>query len=265
MFVTVDGVRLHYEQEGQGTDLLLIHGLGMSLRDWDQCTPGLAKHHRVLRVDVRGFGQSDKPLGPYSPQLFARDVAGVMRACQITCAHVVGISMGGVIAQRLGLHFPELVQSMTLISTSSEVNAQAQADWEALATGVERQGFSAAEGMADRLHAASFTQAYPERVRHRQRLTAANDPQAFAAAARAVSAFNWTADLKRVQVPTLILQGLEDVLTPPGGGVKMSRSLPQSRLLLIPECGHFVPDEKPDVFTTALLAFLAEVDLAEKM
>jgi 3-oxoadipate enol-lactonase len=256
----IDGVRLHYEQEGHGTDLLLIHGLGMSLRDWDQCTPELAKHHRVLRVDVRGFGQSEKPPGPYSPQLFASDIAGIMRTCQSARAHVVGISMGGVIAQRLALDFPDLVHSLTLISTSSEVNTQAQTAWENLATGVEQHGFTAAEGMADRLHAASFTQAYPERVQQRQRLTAANDPHAFAAAARAVSAFNWTADLTRVQVPTLILQGLEDVLTPPGGSVKMSRALPHARLLMIPDCGHFVPDEKPEIFTTSLLAFLAGVD-----
>jgi 3-oxoadipate enol-lactonase len=260
MLTTIDGVRLHYEQEGQGTDLILIHGLGMSLRDWDGCTPVLARHHRVLRVDVRGFGESDKPPGPYSPQLFASDLAGLVQDCQVTRAHVAGISMGGVIAQRFALDYPELVQSLTLISTSSEVNAKAQAAWEELATGIEQRGFTAAEGMADRLHAANFTQAYPERVQNRQRLTAANDPHAFAAAARAVSAFNWTADLKRIQVPTLILQGLEDVLTPPGGAVKMNRALPHSRLLLIPDCGHFVPDEKPEVFTNTLLAFLAGVD-----
>jgi len=260
MVITVNDVRLHYEQEGQGTDLILIHGLGMSLRDWDGCTPDLAKHHRVLRVDVRGFGESDKPPGPYSPQLFAGDLAGLVRACQVTRAHVAGISMGGVIAQRFALDFPELVRSLTLISTSSEVSAQARAAWEELAAGVEQRGFAAAAGMADRLHAANFTKAHPERVQNRQRLTAANDPRAFAAAARAVSAFNWTADLKGIQAPALILQGLEDVLTPPGGAVKMNRSLPHSRLLMIPDCGHFVPDEKREVFTNTLLAFLAGID-----
>lgn len=262
MFATVDDVQLHYEQEGQGTDLILIHGLGMSLRDWDAHIPELTRYHRVLRLDVRGFGESEKPAGPYSPQLFARDLAGLARSCQITHAHVAGISMGGVIAQRLALDFPALVQSLILISTSSEVNAKGQAAWEELAAGVEQQGFSTVASFSERLFAANFVAAHPELVEERIKRTAVNDPRAWAAAARAVSAFNWTADLAGVRVPTLILQGLEDGLTPPGGAVKMNRSLPRSRLLFLPDCGHFVPDEKPEIFTSTVLAFLAGVDFS---
>ncbi len=260
MFTTVDGVRLHYEQEGQGTDLILIHGLGMSLRDWDASIPQLAQYHRVLRLDVRGFGESEKPAGPYSPELFVRDLAGVVRTCQVTHAHVAGISMGGVIAQRFALDFPELVQSLILISTSSEVNAKGQAAWEELAAGVEQQGFSTVASFSERLFAASFVAAHPDMVQDRIKRTAVNAPHAWAAAARAVSAFNWTADLAGVRIPTLILQGLEDGLTPPGGAVKMDRALPHSRLLFLPDCGHFVPDEKPEIFTNTVLAFLAGVD-----
>jgi pimeloyl-ACP methyl ester carboxylesterase len=211
---------------------------------------------------VRGFGQSEKPMGPYSPQLFARDLADLVRSCQITRAHVVGISMGGVIAQRLALDFPELVQSLILISTSSEVNAKGQATWEELAAGVEQQGFSTVTSFSERLFAASFVAAHPKMVEDRIKRTAANTPHAWAAAARAVSAFNWTADLAGVQVPTLILQGLEDGLTPPGGAVKMNRALPHSQLLFLPDCGHFVPDEKPEIFTNTVLAFLAGVDFS---
>src|SRR5215813_7463565 len=146
MFTTVDDVQLHYTQDGQGTDLILIHGLGGSLRDWDAYIADLQPHHRVLRWDVRGFGESDKPAGPYSPQLFARDLAALAQTCQVTRAHIVGISMGGVIAQRGALDFPDLVQSLTLISTSSEVKAQAQVAWEEIAADIEQQGFAASAG-----------------------------------------------------------------------------------------------------------------------
>ena len=86
MYATADGLRIHYTLEGQGTDLILIHGLGGSLHDWDAIAPVLARYHRVLRWDVRGFGESDKPAGPYSPQLFARDLAGLCRAVGVLCA-----------------------------------------------------------------------------------------------------------------------------------------------------------------------------------
>jgi pimeloyl-ACP methyl ester carboxylesterase len=262
MFTSVDGVRLHYAQDGQGTDLLLIHGLGGSLHDWDACTPTLARYHRVLRWDARGFGESDKPAGPYSPQLFARDLAGFARACGVVRAHVAGISMGGVIAQRFALDYPDMVKSLILISTSSEVGAQAQAAWEKTAAVIAQRGFGSNADFAARIYAASFVKAHPDRVQARMAQIGTNDPHAYAAAARAIGAYNWTSELSRVQVPTLILQGEEDKLTPPGGSVRMSRVLPHCRLLVIPDCGHVVPEEKSELFLHTVLAFLAGVDLS---
>src|SRR5438876_639068 len=147
---------------GQGTDLVLIHGLGGSLRDWDPIVPELSRHHRLLRWDVRGFGDSDKPSGPYSPQLFARDLVGLMRALSVTRTHVVGISMGGVIAQRFTLDYPDLVQSLTLISTSSEVGERARRDWEKTAAVIEQRGFPAGTEFAERVFAPRFVKAHPE-------------------------------------------------------------------------------------------------------
>lgn len=262
MDITIDGLRCHYLQEGQGTELVLIHGLGGTLHDWDAFVPALSRYHRVFRFDVRGFGHTDKPPGPYSPQLFARDLAGLLRALQRPPAHIVGISMGGVVAQRFALDYPELVQSLTLISTSSEVGEQARAAWEKTAAVIEQRGFPAGTSFAERIFAPGFVKTHPEAVQEMAARTAANDPKSYAAAARAIGSYSWTAELVRVQVPTLILQGLDDALTPPGGAVRMQRVLPRSRLLLIPGCGHVVPVEKPELFTHTLLAFLAGVDLS---
>ena len=260
MYATIDGLRLHYIQEGQGSDLFLIHGLGGTLHDWDGCIPELVRHHRITRWDVRGFGDSSKPDGPYSPELFAKDLAGLFHASGLTRAHVVGISMGGMIAQRFALDFPEYVGSLTLISSSSEVGPQAQAAWEKTASIIEQRGFSTNADFAKRLFAPSFVQTHPDEVQSMVERTAKNDPRAYAAAARAVGSYNWTADLSRIQVPTLIIQGALDVLTPPGGSIKMSRAIPHARLLMFPDCGHVVPEEKPELFTRTLLAFLAGVD-----
>ena len=260
MYTTVDGLRLHYVQEGQGSDLFLIHGLGGSLHDWDDHVPELARHHRVTRWDARGCGESDKPPGPYSPQMWAKDLAALCQNCGVARAHIVGISMGGVIAQRFALDFPECVETLTLISTSSEVGEQAQAAWAKTASIIEERGFSTGNDFARRVYAPSFVAAHPEAVEAMGKRTATNDPRAYAASARAIGSYNWTAELPRIKAPTLILQGAEDKLTPPGGSIKLSRGIARSRLLMFPDCGHVVTQEKPELFTRTLLAFLAGVD-----
>jgi len=259
---TIDGVALHYLQEGGGTDLILIHGLGADLTIWDTDVSVFARHHRVLRPDVRGFGVSDKPPGPYSPALFARDLDAVFRAGDIRDAHVLGISMGGVIAQRFALDFPARVRSLILVSTSSEVGEKSIAAWQRLADAIERDGFDARSADASRAVSPSFAARHPEIVADLGRRNAACDPKGYAAAARAVSDYNWTAELPRLTAPTLILQGLDDQLTPPGGSVKMSRVLPHARLLMIAAAGHNVPIEQPAVFHNSVLAFTAGVDCA---
>src|SRR5512147_974336 len=95
--VGVGDISINREMAGEGTPLVLIHGLGNDLGIWDADAEVFARHHRVLRPDVRGFGQSDKPPGPYSPGMLARDVERLMAVERIDNAHVAGISMGGVI------------------------------------------------------------------------------------------------------------------------------------------------------------------------
>lgn len=260
--VVVDGVSLHYEQEGVGSDLLLIHGLGGSLQVWDADVPVFARHHRVTRFDVRGHGESDKPPGPYSITRFAHDVVAICDAAGIESTHVLGISMGGVIAQRVAFDAPRRLRSLILMSTSSEVGPRAVTAWQRLADRVERFGFDAQTADASRAFAPAFAKQHPDVVAALARRNAANDPHGYAAAVRAVSDYNWTADLHRVRVPVLILQGLDDQLTPPGGSVKMSRVLPCARLVMVDDAGHNLAIEQPAVFQSSVLAFAAGVDFA---
>jgi 3-oxoadipate enol-lactonase len=258
--LTVGDIGIHYEQVGDGSDMVLIHGLGNDLHLWDADVPVLARHHRVLRFDVRGFGESDKPAGPYSVSQFANDVRLLLDACGVNDAHLVGLSMGGVIAQRFALDFPERVRSLVLTSTSSEVGARSTAAWERLAGIIEERGFDERSADASRAFSPAFLRRHPEIVAEVGRRNAANDAHGYAAAARAVSAYNWTAELADLAVPVLIVQGLDDLLTPPGGSVLMQRALPQARLLMVEEAGHNVPLEQPALFHAAVLAFAAGVD-----
>jgi pimeloyl-ACP methyl ester carboxylesterase len=264
MDASVDGVRLHYELTGEsGPLVVLTHGLGGCLDFFAPHLEALARRHRVLRWDLRGAGQSEKPPGPYSPELFARDLAGLLDHLGESTAHVVGHSGGGVVAQRFALDFPTRTLSMVLASTSSEVGPKATAAWNRLADTIERQGFGSPDREPDpRSFGPAFAAAHPEVVRALAEHTRGNDPRAYAASARAFGDYNWTDRLERIRAPTLILQGLADQMTPAGGSVILSRRLPRSRLVMVPEAGHNLPIEMPALFTAAILAFLGGLELA---
>ncbi len=259
--IAVGDCSLNVEQEGQGTPLVLLHGLGADVRYWEPHLETLKAHHCVVRLDIRGFGASDKPAGPYSPTMFARDLAGVLDACGFESAHIAGHSMGGVIAQRFGLDFPARARSLILVSTSSEVGEKSIAAWQRLADQIEEKGFDARSASAARSFSPSFAAKHPDVVQATGQRNAECDPRGYAAAARAVSDYHWTADLNRLTTPVLILQGLDDQLTPPGGSVKLRRALPNARLLMMAEAGHNLPIEQPELFRHALLGFTAGVDL----
>lgn len=101
-----EGCSLHYEEYGHGTPLVLIHGLGSSSQDWELQIPVLARHYRLVVVDVRGHGRSDKPRERYSIQGFTYDLIALFEHLDLPPAHVVGLSMGGMIAFQLAVDEP---------------------------------------------------------------------------------------------------------------------------------------------------------------
>lgn len=259
----LDAGAIHHRTHGdRGEWVVLTHGLGASSAYWDDHVEALARHHRVLRWDLRGAGASAKPAGPYSPALFAQDLAALLAHLEIERAHLVGHSGGGVVTQRFALDFPERVRSLVLISTSSEVGEKAATAWFRLADTIEARGFGSGPRPADaRGFAPAFAAAHPEVVTAFDQATRRNDPVAYAASARAFGDYRFTAELERIEAPVLILQGLDDVMTPPGGSVIMSRKLRRSRLVMIPGAGHNLPLEQPVLLTTAIVSFLGGRDL----
>ncbi len=264
MHVSANGIQLHYEQTGEtGPLVVLTHGLGGRLDFFAPHVEALAARHRVLRWDLRGAGRSEKPVGPYDPTLFARDLAALLDALGESSAYIVGHSGGGVVAQRFALDFPERTLGLILASTSSEVGSKPTAAWNRLADTIERNGFGSGGRDPDpRAFGPAFAAAHPEIVRRLAEETRENDPVAYAATARAFGSYNWTGELPRLRAPTLIVQGLADQMTPPGGSVILSRRIPRSRLLMVPDAGHNLPIEMPALFTAAVLSFLAALALA---
>lgn len=256
--IAVGDVWLNYAVAGEGPAIVLTHGLGGSLDAWESLAARLSDRYRVVTWDVRGFGRSDKPEGPVTPSTWARDLRDLLATIEIDSAVISGISMGGVIAQRFALDFPETTRGLILISTSSEVGPSARDAWDARADLVEREGMAAGLTPGPALsYSSAYREAHAEAIEAAIRATvASNDPRCYAAACRAVSAYHYTAELQTISCPTLILQGLSDELTPPGGSVIMSRAIPEARIEFIADCGHAIPTEQPEMTFQQLDAFM---------
>ena len=112
--VNVNGCEIYYEVHGQGDPLVLIMGLRRNVEWWYRQIPALSEHFQVIAFDNRGAGRSDKPVMEYAIRLFADDTAGLMDALDISTAHILGISMGGYIAQELALNYPAKVENLVL-------------------------------------------------------------------------------------------------------------------------------------------------------
>ena len=257
-----DGARIRYRLEGRGPVVVFTHGLGGHLDAWAPTVAEFQDRYTVLTWDVRGFGGSERRPDTMAPETWASDLAAVLDEAGADDAVIGGISVGGVVSQRFALDFPGRTRALILISTSSEVSERAEAGWNARADAIERDGL--AESLTPTGPSLSYGKEYRERhaadIAEATRLTIErNDVASYAAACRAVSNIDYTADLETIACPTLILQGLEDALTPPGGSVIMSRRIEGSRLVMIENCGHGIPAEKLERFHTEVAAFLAEV------
>ncbi|MEX1023059.1 MAG: alpha/beta hydrolase [Dehalococcoidia bacterium] len=206
---TVDGRAVRYELTGEGARTIAwTHGVGSSLDYWRDDLPKFPGF-RHLTYDVRGMGQSEGTDGPVALADWARDLTALLDAVEVDRAIIAGVSMGGAISQRFALDYPERLDGLLLLSTSSRVGAAATAGWMARADETAKTNARLAE------------------------------------AQRAVSAYNMDEGLKTVRVPSLILVGDADATTPPGGSVIMSRLIPHSELEIYPGIGHAVLHEEP--------------------
>jgi 3-oxoadipate enol-lactonase len=243
-----------------GPAILLVHGLGGAREVWSPLAPLLAGQARVAVPDLRGCGKSTRGRVPYTLALCADDIEAVAAAAGFDRYVLVGHSLGGVIVQEILSRRPTAVAGAVLVATSSRLNEKATENWRRLADIVEARGLSDSPAAAARGFAEEFAAAHPDVVAAHARISAATDPKVYAEQARAASSYDYTDALGGVACPVLVVQGLADRLTPPGGSVLLHRALPAgARLEMIDGAGHNLPAEMPERVAALILEFAATV------
>lgn len=264
-----DDNRLWYETFGDGEPLVMIMGLSGSVQAWGLQIPELSRHYRLIAPDNRGAGRSDKPQGPYSVMGMAEDVVAVMDAAEVLDAHVMGVSMGGLIAQELYHRHPHRVRSLILGCTGVGPNdpAAVPADEDVSAVLAMDRDAHSAEEIVTAMNEVFYHPEYRARVPQLdQRLIKLQklDPQpAHAYHAQLEACFTHTPNAPRlaaIEVPTLVLHGEDDRVWPLENAHYLAEHIPGARLHVIPRSGHMFMIEKPREFNAAVLSFLAALD-----
>lgn len=255
-----DGCQLHYEEYGQGAPVLLVHGLGSSTRDWEYQLSELAAHYRVIALDLRGHGRSDKPRERYSIAGFAEDVAALIEHLNLAPVHLVGISMGGMIGFQLGVDHPELLKSLCIVNSGPEVKAKRPRDYLEIAKRWSLSRLLSLESIAKGLGRLLFPK--PEQAELRRKIEQRwpqNDKRAYLASLDAIIGWGVRERLARIVCPTLVISADRDY-TPVAQKQAYVSELPNARLLVIEDSRHATPLDQPECFNNGLLAFLAEVE-----
>ncbi len=243
-----------WHEDGSGPTVLLLNGWTASGLLWPAAFVGpLAADHRVIRIDNRGTGWSRTVPGALTIRAMADDAADVLRATDSAPAVVVGLSMGGMIAQELTLRHPQLVSALVLAGTRPPAPAHVQAAPAVLA-GVlaEPSPGTPAErsvgAMWAHLCGPGFGARHPDRLDElveqvRRRVTPA---AAVNAQMRAIAAWSGPRRLRRITCPTVVVHGDHDRLMPVGNGMRLSRLVPGAEYVELPGVGHLVPMEAPE-------------------
>jgi len=256
--IMVRDIQLYYEESGSGQPLVFIHGLGSSTRDWQLQIEAFSKDYRVIAFDVRGHGQSDKPPGPYSVKQFAEDTAALFDTLGIEPAHIVGVSMGGMIAFQLAVSHPACVATITIVNSGPELIPRTLPEKLSVYSrilivqllGMRRMGEVLAKRLFIKPEQEELRQLFIERW-------AENDKRAYLDSLRALIGWSVSDYIGHIDCPTLVIAADEDY-SPLALKEAYVAKMQNAELQVIEDSRHATPIEKPEVFNTVLDGFLAK-------
>jgi 3-oxoadipate enol-lactonase len=259
-FVALDDINVFYDVSGppNAPIVMLANSLGTNVHVWDAQISGLSATHRVLRYDMRGHGLTQAgPRAAVTMADFADDAAHLLDALGLQVVTFVGLSLGGMIAQRFAAAYPERVEALVLCATASRIGTAET--WEARIAAVEQGGMAAIipavleRWFTPRAHAESpaLVKGFGTML---ERTPAAN----YVAACRAVRAADLRADDAAVRCRTLVIVGADDAVTTPAMATELCAAIPGARLHVVEACAHILCAEAPAAFNAVLLPFVTE-------
>ncbi|MGI9112772.1 MAG: alpha/beta fold hydrolase [Gaiellaceae bacterium] len=251
-------MKIAWERRGAGPSLLLIQGLGYGRWGWAPIVPALARSFDVLTFDNRGIGGSDAPLGPYTATQMAADAAQVLDEAGLERAHVVGTSLGGMVAQELAHARPERVDRLVLACTTPggpEAHPMPEQTIELLqAAAILPEDEALRRFVVNALDPDPRPELVERILEHR--LANRQDPLAWAAQAAAAMGFDRYEDASSLALPTLVQHGDGDVVVDPRNSELLADLIPDARFEVYAGCGHLFFWQAPERFVRELEAFL---------
>lgn len=235
---------------GDGT-FVLLHSLALDGRVWQRVAPVLAERSEVITLDLRGHGKSPNSTD-YTVEQMADDVAETTGRLGVADGVVVGLSMGGCVAQAVAVRHPELVSGLVLADTTAWYGPDAPGTWAGRADKARANGLhSLADFQLDRWFGEEFRNDNPELCANLLECFVANDIDSYAAACHALGAFDMREEIRSIGVPTEVIVGEHDPATSPDHARDLAERIPNSRLTIIPGAKHLSALERPDVVIAA--------------
>jgi 3-oxoadipate enol-lactonase len=261
--ISIRGHRCVYDRVGSGPDLTLLHSVGLSTREgWRSQIPLLSQHFTVLSYDFRGLGQSERGAGPLGVDTFVRDLEELLRQRGIVRTALMGVSLGGFVAQEFAIRNPDAVPSLVLVSTTSRIYEGHAARRTERNEKIRQRGMAAAADHQLAGHfPAAFADANPDVMAWYRGHYLANDPATYIEIMDDLGRFDSRERLAMIRCPTLIVAGGDDASSVAGrepldSARTLNRLIAGSELTVIPEAFHYPQIDHAEAFNARALEFL---------
>ncbi|MEG9438392.1 alpha/beta fold hydrolase [Edaphobacter sp. HDX4] len=241
--------------------VVLIHPLGLDLTFWDRQIDYLCDEFDLVSFDLPGNGLSSGEAGDWELERVTEVLAQVVRDLGTADAHLVGISIGSMIAQSFALRMPHATRSLTLIGSAASFSVQSRRYLSDIAELASSEGMRAiVDGSMPYWFSEATRARRPDILDRAAKTLLQNAPQIHAAMWRMVAAFDLESELHRITCPTLVLVGDQDVSTPPESSARIAKLIPGAEFHILPGGAHMLPIESPDLVNQCLAGFLRKTN-----